>query len=158
MASNPPQRKHLRRLRKVHQRIKAPMYFISVCSYERREVLAEPLGEMITATLSEAAKATGWMVGRYVIMPDHVHFFCAASQADADISEFVGHWKSISTRRAWKAGFDGPLWQKEFVDHLLRSGESYKEKWEYVRMNPVEKGLCMKPEDWPFQGEIDLLT
>jgi hypothetical protein len=25
------------------------------------------------------------------------------------------------------------VWQREFFDHLLRSGESYSEKWNYVR-------------------------
>ena len=39
-------------------------------------------------------------------------------------------------------------------DHLLRSGESYSEKWSYVRENPIRAGLVSKTEDWPFMGEI----
>jgi hypothetical protein len=30
-----------------------------------------------------------------------------------------------------------PIWQREFFDHLLRSEESYDQKWNYVRENPV---------------------
>ncbi|MFB3881745.1 MAG: hypothetical protein ACE149_10800 [Armatimonadota bacterium] len=37
---------------------------------------------------------------------------------------------------------------------MLRSGESYGQKWEYVRMNPVRAGLVANPDDWPYQGEI----
>jgi len=47
-----------------------------------------------------------------------------------------------------------PHWQEGFFDHLLRSQESYLEKWEYVRMNPVRAKLCDMPDAWPFQGEI----
>jgi hypothetical protein len=53
-----------------------------------------------------------------------------------------------------RVGFQKPHWQEGFFDHLLRSSESYGEKWEYVRMNPVRAGLCRQPEDWVFQGEI----
>jgi putative transposase len=46
------------------------------------------------------------------------------------------------------------IWQPGFFDHLLRTDESYGQKWEYVRMNPVRTGLVSTPEEWPYQGEI----
>jgi hypothetical protein len=46
------------------------------------------------------------------------------------------------------------FWQPGFVDHLLRSGESYTQKWYYVRDNPVRAGLVTSAEDWPYAGEI----
>lgn len=52
----------------------------------------------------------------------------------------------------------GRAWQDGFFDHVLRSSESYSEKWNYVRMNPVRAGLVNNAEDWPFSGgEIDVL-
>src|SRR6266404_5418024 len=42
-------------------------------------------------------------------------------------------------------------------DHLLRSAESYTEKWHYVRENPVRAGLVKRWDDWPFHGEIFVL-
>ncbi len=36
---------------------------------------------------------------------------------------------------------DASLWQEEFFDHLLRSGESYSQKWDYVKENPARVGL-----------------
>jgi hypothetical protein len=47
-----------------------------------------------------------------------------------------------------------PRWQKGFFDHVMRSEESYLEKWVYVAENPVRKKLAARQEDWPFQGEI----
>ena len=46
---------------------------------------------------------------------------------------------------AWK-------WQSHKWDTRLRREESYHDKWEYVRLNPVRKGLAATPEQWPFQG------
>jgi REP element-mobilizing transposase RayT len=49
------------------------------------------------------------------------------------------------------------LWQPGFFDHLLRSEESYEQKWRYVRENPVRAGLASRAEDWPYQGEVVLI-
>src|SRR5262249_23976850 len=51
-------------------------------------------------------------------------------------------------------GITGPHWQKGFFDHLLRSEESYEQKWHYVRENPVRHGLVKNWQDWPFWGAI----
>jgi hypothetical protein len=59
-----------------------------------------------------------------------------------------GLWKRYQSR---VLGVD---WQEGFFDHLMRSAESYAEKWEYVRQNPVREKLCEQTEAWPYQGEI----
>ncbi len=51
----------------------------------------------------------------------------------------------------------GMVWQGEFFDHVLRSSESYSQKWQYVKENPVRAELVQKSDDWPFQGEIESL-
>lgn len=51
-----------------------------------------------------------------------------------------------------------PLWQRQCWDTQLRTGESYDAKWDYVRNNPVRKGLVASPDDWPFQGELNVLS
>ncbi len=47
-----------------------------------------------------------------------------------------------------------PIWQRGFFDHVLRSNESYSQKWNYVRENPVRAGLVENADDWPYAGEI----
>ena len=49
------------------------------------------------------------------------------------------------------------LWQREFFDHILRSNESYSEKWNYVRANPVRAGCVSAAEEWKYAGEIETL-
>ena len=100
----------------------------------------------------------GWCVGRYALMPDHVHFFAARCVDEArTLSVFVGSWKSW-TRKEIRSTVHPPFeWQREFFDHLLRSTESYAQKWEYLRMNPVRAGLVASADEWPYQGEIEVL-
>jgi hypothetical protein len=43
---------------------------------------------------------------------------------------------------------------EDFFDHVLRSAESYTQKWHYLRENRVRAGLVKDWEDWPFSGEI----
>jgi putative transposase len=59
--------------------------------------------------------------------------------------------------RAWSVAEEKPIWQRDYFDRQLRNNESYGEKWEYVRQNPVRAGLVKSPDAWPFQGEINVL-
>jgi REP element-mobilizing transposase RayT len=89
-------------------------------------------------------------VGRYVIMPDHIHLFVGGGP-DFILERWVaGLKRAISV----KLGCRDELWQPGFFDHVLRSNESYGEKWLYVRDNPVRAGLAAQAEDWPHQGEV----
>ena len=151
-----PERKHLRRLDRIV--LKVPVFLISANVLRRRPAFLDArLARAAIELLTAAAARHGWKVGRYVIMPDHVHFFCSPGELRSDLSGFVGGFKQAVTRKSWEFGSKGGLWQREFHDHLLRTWESYRAKWEYVRLNPVRKGLCEEPDNWPYQGEIELI-
>ena len=49
------------------------------------------------------------------------------------------------------------LWQPGFFDHVLRSDESYNEKWNCGKENPVRAGLVQIASEWPYQGEIVII-
>jgi hypothetical protein len=59
--------------------------------------------------------------------------------------------------RHWPGPVEKPIWQKDFFDRQLRGGESYHQKWLYVMENPVTAGLASHWEDWPYQGELNVL-
>ncbi len=93
-------------------------------------------------------------VGAYVIMPDHLHVFVSVDDQRIMLSVWMKSLKNTASKALRLHGTPPPHWQKTFFDHLLRSGESYSEKWSYVRENPEREGLVSKTEDWPFMGEI----
>ena len=151
--------RHLKRLDYVFA--ERPLYFITTCTSARRPILATPeIAEILIDEFHQARIRRQWLVGRYVIMPDHLHFFCAegGEGPPSTLSEFVGLFKQWTSKRIARSfGPRPPIWQREFFDHVLRSSESYASKWAYVRDNPVRAGLAARWEDWPYAGEIDVL-
>src|SRR5437588_5629366 len=65
-------------------------------------------------------------------------------------------WRNRVTR-AWLCRSQVPIWQREYWDRQLRRSESYAEKWQYVRNNPIRHGYVRRAEDWPYQGELNSL-
>jgi putative transposase len=100
------------------------------------------------------AQEHGIAVGRYVIMPDHVHLFAAFPIVGIALPRWIQSLRTVMGKRLLGLEISKPHWQEGFFDHLLRSHESYAQKWSYVRLNPVRAKLCKTPEAWPYQGEI----
>jgi len=55
--------------------------FVTICTKNRKPILANTDAY---ALLRDAwIAADSWLVGRYVVMPDHMHLFCAPAKSDA---------------------------------------------------------------------------
>jgi putative transposase len=146
-----------------------PVYFVTACTYRRRHRLAtDAVHDAFVQFAERACSERNIAVGRYVLMPDHAHLFVCGPD-DFELGWWMGMLKrflekridahdrpratSPTGRRLQKT----PVWQRGFFDHILRSDESYAEKWNYVRDNPVRTGLVAKAEDWPYAGEIIII-
>jgi REP element-mobilizing transposase RayT len=44
-------------------------------------------------------EANAWLVGAYVIMPDHIHLFCAPKNEEITIEQWIVFWKRQFRRR-----------------------------------------------------------
>jgi len=129
--------------------------YVTVCTKDRKPILARrECVDVLKQVWNEAAR---WTVGRYVVMPDHLHlFYCPGVPDYPPVKQWVEYWKSISATR-WPHPEDGKVWQRDCWDRQLRSGESYTGKWGYVRRNPVRANLVATPDEWPWQGELNVL-
>jgi REP element-mobilizing transposase RayT len=87
-------------------------------------------------------------------MPDHVHLFCAPYDTAFTFEKWVTFWE-----RAFRRVHKDPhlRWQAHPFHHRLRRPESYTDKWNYVRENPMRKGLVKDAKDWPYQGMLNTL-
>ena len=126
--------------------------FITVCTKGRRPWLATP--ENHAALRGVWQEATAWVVGRYVLMPDHLHLFAAPGRLELPLDNWIRYWKSRFTRTRI---VPSQKWQTDHWDTRLRSDESYETKWFYVRENPVRAGLVDNADHWPHQGELTVL-
>jgi REP element-mobilizing transposase RayT len=140
----------------VHERLGlAVIIFLTACTKNRQPILASEVAHRLLLDVWQESRS--WMVGRYVIMPDHLHLFCAPAELQAgSLPQWVSFWKSRAAQR-WHPPHQHSIWQRDFWDTQLRRGESYDSKWEYVVNNPVRAGLVGRSEDWPYQGEVNLL-
>ena len=131
-----------------------PFYFVTFNTYERQRFLARSEVHEAFSMFCSKAQEHGVAVGRYVIMPDHVHLFAAFPIAGIGLPSWIQSLRTVVGKRLLRLEIPKPHWQEGFFDHLLRSHESYAQKWDYVRLNPVRAKLCQTPEAWPYQGEI----
>ena len=139
-----------RRLDRVFQRYDPPLYFVTFNTHKRQKLLANACVHDALIRFAHEGEVRGIGLGRYVIMPDHVHVFVRG-----DMNFALRQWVRL-LKRALSSTIPvvPPHWQHGFFDHLIRHSESYAEKWEYVRQNPVRACLVQDAEEWSWQGEI----
>jgi len=85
-------------------------------------------------------------------MPDHVHLFVRGGRFQTRSMDRRAKANAAKAARLYRA--KGQIWEEGFFDHVLRSNESYSQKWTYVRENPARAGLVKSAKDCAYQGEI----
>jgi putative transposase len=151
-----PRRKRPAHFPTVESGFRSVIVFLTVCTRQRRSLLANDQGARLIIDAWQAADF--WCVGRYVIMPNHIHLFCAPNTFPAQpLKNWMAFWRNRVTR-AWPSRDQIPIWQREYWDRQLRRGESYAQKWAYVENNPVRHGHVARARDWPYQGELNTLS
>ena len=92
-------------------------------------------------------------VHAFCVMPDHFHALVEGMSEESDLRAFVRNFKQASSKEHAREE-DAPLWQKKFYDHILRSKDSPDAISWYIWMNPVRKGLCSQPIEYPYSGSL----
>ncbi|HMO49648.1 MAG TPA: transposase [Kiritimatiellia bacterium] len=146
-------RKRPPRLERVFSTYDAPLYFVTMVAWKRQGLLASELVHDALVSHAVFQEAIGVGIGRYVVMPDHLHLFIRVG-GDQTLSASIKFLKQAITKALRVSQPDLRVWQPGFFDHLMRNNESYYEKWAYVRENPVRAGLVENADMWPYQGEI----
>ena len=71
--------------------------FDTICTKDRIPWLAtRDVHELLRTVWTEA---TAWCVGRYMIMPDHIHLFAAGTESSIAYKNWVQYWKSQFSKR-----------------------------------------------------------
>ena len=120
------------------------VYFITInCAERGKNVL---VNDTVANAVKEAFlfrhKQKKIYVNYLLIMPDHVHVLLVFGD---DMKNTVKQIKRYVTT------ITGIKWQSDFFDHRIRNDEQLQIKYEYIRHNPVRKGLVGNPDDWKYQ-------
>jgi putative transposase len=131
-------------------------YFVTACCTERTPFFADAaLATSLIETLRGVALERNFAVHAYCVMPDHVHLLICGMREESDLLLFVRELKHRTGQAAWRSGRPH-LWQKKFYDHILRRSEAVSSVASYIWMNPVRRGLCARPDEYPLSGSFTL--
>ncbi len=129
-------------------------YFVTLCCHNRKPFFRDTeRARHLLERLGNLATEHSFRVHAYCIMPDHFHLLVEGSGADSNLPRFVNQLKQQSAHDE-KARSGSQLWQRYFYDHILRPRDSMEAVAWYIWLNPVRKGLCGQPEDYPFSGSL----
>jgi putative transposase len=145
----------------VHVSLGGPNWvFLTVCTEKRERWLAQTSVQRALHDIWEHT-ATACLVSDYLLMPDHLHLFCTPRDLKFTIERWMGFWKDrLAKKLNSQGGAAAPPYrivgkfQAGGFHHRLRDGESYVQKWQYVRENPVRAGLVARREDWSYCGRV----
>ena len=131
------------------------VYFLTICTSERRnyfwetvgativspeDVILSPYGKIVDEAINHIPTVyPALTVEHYVIMPDHIHLLLE-NYADEygrpmvapTMSCVVQQLKGYVTKRV---GYS--IWQKSFFDHVVRNRKDYEEHVKYIFENPT---------------------
>ena len=96
-------------------------------------------------------KRGDWFLHLFLVMPDHIHML-AHFPPDMDMKAVIADFKRyLSTAHHIR-------FQRDFFDTRIRDAAHFAEKWDYIVRNPVRRGLCATPRDWPHIIAFDPST
>jgi putative transposase len=126
------------------------IFFVTVNAKDRTPWIAQ---DTVQKALEELwrVKAMAWRVGYCLLMPDHLHFFCAPYDLHHEIDGWITFWKRDFSRYHGKPEWQ---WHRRSFHHRMRDRIEYEEKLSYVAENPLRKNLVKDPRDWKFQGRV----
>ncbi len=78
-------------------------------------------------------------VNKYVIMPNHIHLIIflhgtmRSSSPTKNIGTVIRSFKTMLTK---EIGYS--IWQRSYLDHIIRGEKDYQKIWEYIDTNPLK--------------------
>jgi putative transposase len=132
------------------------VYLVTVATHDRSDVFDTYLyADAALECLRMCRDRYGHAVYAFCLMRDHLHLLLTPGKSGFGIPQFVGAFKSLSTRAFWQCGGSERLWQRHYHDHILRSEEGVLAVAEYVLDNPVRSGLAASRGEYRYAGTMD---
>ena len=91
----------------------------------------------------------------YCLMPDHLHLLLQLGARQWTLGQIMGSLKGFTDKRSRDLGHDGPLWQENLYDHIVRRSEDGHEIARYILNNPMRKDLVETSVQYPYSGSPD---
>ena len=109
----------------------------------------------ITFEACLCANGTRFDLEAFVVMPEHAHMLFWTRRdhegTPYTLPEIMQAMKGASAHKINRMlRSQGPVWQPESFDYLLRRDEDIQEYIDYIRLNPVRRGLVKSPSEYKW--------
>jgi len=140
--------------------------FFTVVMYRRHPFFGDEAARtLLGSVMREVKDEMPFETVAIVLLPDHLHTIWTLPSGDGD---FSARWKEIKSRftERWIAhgGFEVAvtpsqkrrgnrgIWQRRFIEHLIRDEGDLERHCDYIHYNAVKHGLVLQPADWPHSS------
>ena len=141
-------------------------YFFTVVTYRRRPLFDDPHARAcLRKAIAQTRKKTSFEIVALCLLPDHLHTIFTLPENDSDYSLRWARIKTYFTRQYAASACakahptltpsrrhrrEHALWQRRFLEHLIRDDEDFRRHVDYIHYNPVKHGLAARPADWEW--------
>jgi len=125
-------------------------HFVTFCCYHRSPMFGDGVSRRVFESALERVRRNFRLrVYGYVVMPEHIHLLLS-EPARATLADALKSLKQGVSRRLISDARH--FWQKRYYDFNIRNYPQFVEKLRYIHRNPVQRGLCERPEEWEWSS------
>jgi putative transposase len=126
-------------------------YFITASTFQKRNILqSDRMARLFVDVLLHYRQQEKYLLHEFVVMPDHFHLLITPVQALERSMQFIKGGFSFRARK--ELHFEHEIWQPSYYDRRVRDLEEYFSFREYIRHNPVKRGLGQAPEQYAYSS------
>ena len=127
------------------------LHFLTCSCYRRQAKFRGPRERSIfELALERVREQYGLCVYGYVVMPENIHLL--VNEPERGLLSTVMQSLKQSVARTLALRADESFWQERYYDFNVWSEGKFVEKLRYIHRNPVERGLVVRPENWPWSS------
>src|SRR3974390_1550126 len=122
------------------------LHFTTFTCYRRQPFLdTSHAKNVFERSLEQTRRSYRFDVMGYVVMPEHVHLLVSEPERATLARAIQALKQSVSQKLN---GHHGHFWQARYYDFNVLSAAKRVEKLKYIHLNPVQRGLVSRREDW----------
>ena len=143
--------------RRAREEIEGGVFHVYARGVEKRPIYRDDEDRRAyLRLLDEVIESTGWLCLSFCLMDNHVHLLVETPKANLaeGMRQLHGEYA-----RAFNARYErsGHLFQSRYGAKRIKSQAQFWVVVAYIVNNPVEAGLCDRPEEWRWASHGSVL-
>ena len=125
------------------------------CNERRPYFHSDIAKRLLVESINRARRRHQFDIWAYVIMPEHAHLLIWPRREEYSISSIL---LGVKRPVSYHAAIEGIVREKPFwlpgggYDRNLWKTKTIHKEIDYIHANPVRRGLCALPEEWPYSS------